>query len=90
MDPKFSSDMMLLEDSDDAGWFWKKSCHFNKFFGSLRHKLLICIYIRIRIPHVFHTFLCFYGSLHFDAVVLLKFNHLTGASEKTAEASEDS
>lgn len=40
--------------------------------------------------HVFHTFLCFYGSLHFDAVVLLKFNHLTGASEKTAEASEDS
>lgn len=58
-------------------------------FGSLRHKLLIYIYIHMSL--VFHSFLCFfYGSFHFDAVVLLKFNHLTGASEKTAEASEDS
>lgn len=28
VDPKFSSDMMLLEDSDDAGWFWKKNVSF--------------------------------------------------------------
>lgn len=64
MDPKFSSDMMLLEDSDDAGW--EKSV-ISIEFGSLRHKLLIYIYIYvdvyvyiyIHMSHTFHSFLCF-------------------------------
>ena len=44
MDPKFSSDMMLLEDSDDAGW--EKSV-ISIEFGSLRHKLFIYIYVDV-------------------------------------------
>ena len=44
VDPKFSSDMMLLEDSDDAGW--EKSV-ISIEFGSLRHKLFIYIYVDV-------------------------------------------
>ena len=45
MDPKFSSDMMLLEDSDDAGW--TERCHFNTFWEFETYPLDVKIYIYI-------------------------------------------